>query len=110
MNRTMPKGAALTVGFVLCGGASTLAGVMVSLLFHGAASVTAFVAVGATCAIALGALADRITTWVDSRLAARQASRTAGDFHDSIGSGLTESFDDFSRRLDEADTTTGGTE
>lgn len=109
MNRTLLKACVAAAGFVACGGIATFAAVLVSLLFHGTAAVIALVAVGGTFAIALGALADRVTTWAGRRRAAMQAARTAGDFRDSIAAGLTESFDDFSHRLTEADTT-GGTE
>ncbi|MFI1767471.1 hypothetical protein ACH41H_36230 [Streptomyces sp. NPDC020800] len=102
MTRIWLRTAADVVLCVVTGGIATLGGVLSAIPFHGATAVGVWIAVGLTLAIAFASLGDRLISRLFQRLDRTRTDRAARDFHESIGSGLTESFDDFSTRLDQA--------
>lgn len=95
--------ASLAGCFLIGGSLGTLAGALGATPIHGTAAVIAWTLLGLAVAVAVSVLVDIVHTRIAKRLDVRLAERTARDFRASIDGGLTESFDDFSRRLDQAD-------
>ncbi|EST24503.1 hypothetical protein [Streptomyces roseochromogenus] len=94
--------AAMTSCFFIGGSLGTLAGALAATPVHGTVAVIAWTLVGLAVAVAIAVLVDVAYTRIKKRLAARRAECTARDFRASIEGGLTESFDTFSRRLDQS--------